>query len=135
MELMQSQVELLIDCSSSILDNALRMRNILEQRYSYWNDALTTPEEILRRRQDALIRYRAKYGGVDTDVHRAEVHQKQQEQLPIESWHTLYPKRRLEFEMEHGLIKDEELYVTPPVEDVIDMDTQGEPLEKRQKLV
>ena len=142
MEIMQSQVELLIDCSSSILDTALRMQNILEPRYSYWNDVMTAPEEIFRRRQDALKRYRAKYvdAGVEAEVdQKQQEQQQQQEQKPewsIESWHTVYPKRRLEFELNHDIIKEEELDMMPPVEDEIDMDEQQQqqPLEKRQKL-
>jgi len=106
---------------------------------------MTAPEEILRRRRTALIRYRAKYdddAGVDADVFRAEVDQKQEKQeqekkreLPIESWHTVYPKGRLKFELNHGIIKEEELDVTPPVEDEIDMDEQQPPPKKRLKLV
>ena len=143
MELMESQVELLIDLSSSILDSALRMRNILEPRQNYWNDVMTTPEEILERRHEALKRYRAKYfdAGVEAEVFRPEVDHKQEQQqeqkseLSIESWHTVYPKRRLEFELAHGIIKEEEeLDVTPPVEDVIDMYTELQPPNKRQKL-
>jgi len=141
MELMESQVALLIDLSSSILDSALRMRNIVEPRQNYWNDVMTTPEEISERRHEALQRYRAKYfdAGVEAEVFRAEVDQKQQQQeqkseLSVESWHTVYPKRRLEFELQHGVIKEEELDVTPPVEDVIDMYTELQPPNKRQKL-
>jgi len=148
MEIMQSQVELLIDCSSSILDTALRMQNILEPRYSYWNDVMTAPEEIFRRRQDALKRYRAKYvdAGVEAEVLQAEVDQKQQEQQQqqeqkpewcIESWHTVYPKRRLEFELNHDISKEEELGMMPPVEDEIDTDEQQQqqqPPKKLQKL-
>jgi len=143
MELMESQVELLIDLSSSILDSSLRMRNILEPRQNYWNDVMTTPEEILERRHEALKRYRAKYfdAGVEAEVFRPEVDHKQEPQqqeqkseLSIESWHTVYPKRRLEFELAHNIIKEEELDVTPPVEDVIDMYTELQPPNKRQKL-
>ena len=145
MELMESQVELMIDLSSSILDSALRMRNILEPRQNYWNDVMTTPEEINERRHEALQRYRAKYfdAGVEAEVFRAEVDQKQEQQqqeqeqkseLSVESWHTVYPKRRLEFELQHGIIKEEELDVTPPVEDEIDLYTELQPPNKRQKL-
>jgi len=145
MELMESQVELLIDLSSSILDSSLRMRNILEPKQNYWNDVMTTPEEISERRHEALQRYRAKYfdAGVEAEVFRSDVDQKREQQqeqqeqkseLSTESWHTVYPKRRLEFELEHGIIKEEELDLTPPVEDVIDLYTELQPPNKRQKL-
>jgi len=66
MELMQSQVELLIDLSSSILDSALRMKNIVQPRQNYWHDVMTSPEEIYERRHAAMKRYREKY--FDTGV-------------------------------------------------------------------
>jgi len=142
MELMESQVELLIDLSTSILDSALRMRNIVQPGQNYWHDVMRTPEEICERRHDALKRYRAKYfdTGDVAEVLRDAVDQKQEQQeqkpeLPVESWYTVYPKRRMEFELTHGIIKEEELDVTPPVEDEIDLYTELQPPNKRQKLV
>ena len=138
MDLMQSQVELLIDLSSSILDSALRMKNIVQPRQSYWHDVMTSPEEIVERRHAALKRYRGKYYGVgvEDEVFQAEVEQKQQEKkldLPVGSYYTVYPRSRLEFELKNGIIKEEELD-TQPAEDEIDVDEQS-PVKKRQKLV
>jgi len=51
-------VDKLIELSSGILKTALRMKDIVQPRPSYWHGVMTSPKEIYERLQVALEHYR-----------------------------------------------------------------------------
>jgi len=130
---MNDTVEMLIDLATTILDTALHMKEIIQLKWNYWHGVMTSPREIYERRQEALKvlkrhreMYELEHGGydeVDCGM-RCKNGEKQQQQqnLPIESYYTVYPTQRLEYEWMHNITEEEESDGLSPAEDEIDID-------------
>ena len=150
MSLLQEQVKKLVDLTSNLLDTAISMQDIVEPRKNYWHGVFTSPEEVQARRTAALARFRQKYevergddalfqagyADIDRGLKRCRNGEKQQQQqdLPVESYYTVYPARRME-ERLNGVVEETDSgYVSlAEEEDQIDIDELPPP-DKCQKL-
>ena len=152
MSLLQEQVKKLVDLSSNLLDMAICMQDIVEPRKNYWHGVFMSPEEVQARRTAALARFRQKYevergddalfqagyGDIDRGLKRCRNGEKQQQQqdLPVESYYTVYPARRMEEERLNGVVEETDsgyVSLAEEEEDQIDIDELPPP-DKRQKL-
>jgi len=151
MSLLQEQVKKLVDLSSNLLDMAISMQDIVEPRKNYWHGVFMSPEEVQARRTAALARFRQKYevecgddalfqagyADIVRGLKRCRNGEKQQQQdLPVESYYTVYPARRMEEERLNGVVEETDsgyVSLAEEEEDQIDIDELPPP-DKRQKL-
>ena len=106
MDHLQCAIEQLINLSSALLDAAIRLKDLAKPKLDPWLQVQPSMQEIYERWLAALEYYRQQYEGqygdnevfqgsetAEDEIDAAKSENFQQQQMPVESYYTLRPKR------------------------------------------